>query len=279
MAVDQALLFISYIGAILLVGLLCSIVSRRLKIPNLLLLILVGMGAGFLSDIGWLPIQFPPIFLTTLAVITLAMVVFDSSSKFKFRKFDSLSLSALKLSVIFLILNTVLLSILTFYIFKPASILLAILFAAVVSGTDPSATVMLLAGTRSKLFEFLKVEAIINTPLIVLIPFLLIDVMKNVTDGSILEILSSQAFPFAQQFVAGIGAGILVGFIFFRFMKKYYSQTLSPLALITAALLTYVISESLGGNGVLGVTTAGLVFGNVYKIKHIKKLQEFGEIF
>ena len=113
----------------------------------------------------------------------------------------------------------------------------------------------------------------------VLIVILLIDIMKNLSGKITLNLLSSQIFPFAQQFVAGIGTGILVGFLFFRFMKKYYSQTLSPLALITVSLLTYVMSESLGGNGVLAVTTAGLVFGNVYKIKHIKKLQEFGEIF
>ena len=62
-------------------------------------------------------------------------------------------------------------------------------------------------------------------------------------------------------------------------MKKYYSYTLSPLAMITAAVLTYVGAEALGGNGVLAVTTAGLMFGNLYHVKHMRKLQEFGEIF
>ena len=40
-----------------------------------------------------------------------------------------------------------------------------------------------------------------------------------------------------------------------------------------------LLSESLGGNGVLAVTSAGLVFSNMYKIKHAQKLREFGEIF
>jgi NhaP-type Na+/H+ or K+/H+ antiporter len=249
-----------------------------MKIPNILLLILAGMGIGYIRYDGMPLIEFPPVFLTSLAVITLAMVVFDSSSRFKFREFDTLSASALQLSVLFLILNMAVLSIITHYIFG-IHILLAVLFSAVVSGTDPSSTLMILAGAKSKLFELLKVESIHNTPIIVLIPLLLIDDMHNLTAGSTLDIIKAQALPFAQQFVACIGTGILVAFIFFRFMKRYYSATLSPLALITAALLTYVIAEALGGNGVLAVTTAGLVFGNLYKIKHIKTLHKFGEIF
>ena len=97
---DSALLVIGYIGIILLIGLLGSIISRKLKIPNLLLLVLIGMGIGSITYQGQPIIQFSSLFLTSIAIITLAMVVFDSSSRFKFREFDTLSASALKLSLI-----------------------------------------------------------------------------------------------------------------------------------------------------------------------------------
>jgi len=276
---EPTLIYIIYFGIILLLGLISSIISRKLKIPNLMLLIGIGMIVGYIKYEGKSIIQFSPIFLTSIAIITLSMIVFDSSSKFRFKKFDSSTVSAFKLASVFLILNTIILSTLTYYLFKPSSVFLAVIFAAVVSGTDPSATLMILSGAKTKLFELLKVEAVLNTPLIVLIPFLLIDIMKQATETTAFNILSAQALPFAQQFVAGIGTGFLIAFIFFRFMKKYYSATLSPLAIITAALLTYALSEALGGNGVLAVTTAGLVFGNLYHIKHKRKLQEFAEIF
>jgi cell volume regulation protein A len=276
---DPVLINIGYIVAILLIGLLSSIISRKLRIPNLLLLILVGMGIGYIKYNNQPIVQFSPIFLTSLAIITLAMVVFDSSSRFNFRKFDTLSLSALKLSLIFLLINLVFLSTMAFYVFKPAHFFLAILFAAVVSGTDPSSILMILAGAKLKVFELLRVESILNTPLIVLIPFLLIDILKNAAEESTLALISAQLLPFAQQFVVGIGTGILIGLVFFRFMKKYYSAVLSPLAFIIVALLTYTGAEALGGNGVLSVTSAGILFGNLYHVKHIKLLQKFGEIF
>jgi len=61
-------------------------------------------------------------------------------------------------------------------------------------------------------------------------------------------------------------------------MKKQYSIVLSPLAVITAALLTYTLAENLQGNGVLAVTTMGLLFGNVY-VKQKFQLQEFSSVF
>jgi cell volume regulation protein A len=275
---DPILLSLSYIGIILLIGLLGSIISRKLKIPNLIILIGTGMILGYIKYQGQPIINFSPFFLTGLAIITLAMVVFDSSSRFNFREFDTLSASALKLTGIFLLFNLIFLSLITNYFFKPASFLLALLFAAVVSGTDPSSILAILGKVRSKPFELLKIEAILNTPFIVLIPFLLIDIIKDIA-GSTLEIISSQALPFAQQFVVAIGTGILLGLIFFRFMKKYYSATLSPIALVIVALLSYIGSEVLGGNGVLSVTTAGILFGNLYHVKHMKSLLRFGELF
>lgn len=275
---EQALLNIGYIGILLLFGLLSSIISRKLKIPNLLILLGVGVLIGYATFNGKPIFELPQVFLTSIAIITLAMVVFDSSSKFNFRRFDTLSVSALKLSLTFLFLNILLITPIIYYTLNPTSILIAVIFAAVISGTDPSSTMMVLGGARTRLFELLKVESILNTPLIVLIPFLLINIITGAEELSV-SLLSTQIIPFTQQFVGGIGTGVLVSLIFFRFMKKHYSQTLSPLALITSALLTYIGAEAIGGNGVLAVTTAGLMFGNLYQVKHKKKLQEFGEIF
>jgi len=272
--IDQALLYTSYIGTILLIGLLCSIISRKLRINTALLLIGVGMAIGYLLYDGKPIIEFSPSVLASLAVITLALVVFDSSSRFKFREFDTLSFSAIKISLIFFVLNMALLAVAAHYLFS-VSVLLSLLFAAVVSGTGPA----LMMFSRSKVFELLKVESIFNIPFTILISFLLIDLIKNTENNGSFGFLSGQAFPFAQQFVAGIGTGLLISFVFFGFMKKYYSRTLSPLAIITAALVTYIIAEILGGSGVLAVTTAGIFFGNVYHIKHIRKLQEFGRTF
>jgi cell volume regulation protein A len=242
-------------------------------------LILVGIGISNISYKGEPLIQFSSLFLTSTAILALATIVFDSSSRFKIREFDALSLSALKLSLIFILLNMIILGFVTYWIYKPISPLLAILFAAAMSGTSPSAIMTALReGKKIKVFELLEIESIINTPLIVLIPFLILDILRNVQEQFSASILLDQISPFTQQFVTGVGAGVFIGLLFFKVMRKRYSPTLSPLALIAAAILTYTVAEHLGGNGVLAVTTMGLFFGNVF-IEHKRKLQEFSETF
>jgi len=272
------LLFLTYLAVILLIGILISIISRKLRLPKILLLILVGV---FLNNITYKNaplIFFPELFLSAISILALVMIIFDSSSRLKLKRFDAFSLNTLSLSFIFLILNMIFLSFFLVLIFDVNSIFLALIFSTLMAGTDPGAVLSMLKEAKSRVFDFLKIEALINTPLIVLLPFIILDLKSSLKGKIILSQFIDQIAPFLQQFVVGIGAGVLVGLIMFKFMKKEYSKVLSPLTMITAALLTYIIAENLKGNGVLAVTAMGLLFGNVY-LKQKYQLREFSLVF
>ena len=61
-------------------------------------------------------------------------------------------------------------------------------------------------------------------------------------------------------------------------MKKTYFGDLSHLAILTAAIISYVGSEFVGGSGVLAVASFGLLFGN-FHIEHKLSLEKFASIF
>lgn len=274
----EPITFLTYLSIVLLIGIICTILSQKIKIPNVLLLIIAGILIGNISYRGELLIQFPETFLTSISVLALVLIIFDSSSRFKLREFTSLSTQALKLTGVFLVLNAIFLTIFTFKVFPTTSIFMALLFSTLMSGTAPDAVLMMLKKSKNQIFELLEVEALINTPLVVLLPFIILDFIKSVQVEYIFSKFIEQIGPFIQQFVTGIGAGIVVGIIVFRVMKKKYSETLSPLAIITSALLTYILAENLGGNGVLAVTTMGLFFGNMY-VTHKVQLREVSAFF
>ena len=272
------LAFLTYLGIILLLGIICTLISRWIRIPNLLLLVLVGIGLSRIEYKGAPLISFSPIFLVSVGILALVMIVFDSTSRLKLRTFDTFSISALKLTIFFLVLNLTALTLATHLIFA-VPIPMALLFASIMSGTAPGVVLSIIKETKNKVLELLEIESIINTPIIVIIPFIIIDFIQNVKEVTLnAELLISQLIPFLTKIVAGIGAGILIGLIVFKVMRRKYSEQLSPLAIIVSALLTYVLAENLGGSGVLGVTTIGLFFGNVY-VKEKKKLAEFSAMF
>jgi NhaP-type Na+/H+ or K+/H+ antiporter len=216
--------------------------------------------------------------MTSISILALVMIVFDSSSRFSLKKVDYFSLHTLWLSIVFLIFNLIFLTIFTMLIFGVKSVFLALIFAALMSGTSPAVVLSMFKNVKNKVFDFLGLESLLNTPLVVLIPFIILDLKTTLKDELVIETFIDQFVPLLQQFVVGVGAGVLIGLIMFKFMRKAYSAVLSPLAVITSALLAYIIAENLGGNGVLAVTSMGLLFGNVY-LKQKFQLREFASVF
>src|SRR3989338_7856369 len=254
----EQLPFLTDLTILLIVGIVCTVLAKKLQISNVLLLILAGIGLTQIPYPERTLFQFPPAFLTIIATITLVIVLFDSSARFKWKIVDQVTGKALKLATVFLIVNAFLLSIAVSYIFEIKNLFLILIFSATMAATSADVSLtMLKKYSTHKIVEILRIESIINTPLTVLIPFIIIDLMKTIkVEGSLVIIttLFEQLKPFITQFVAGIGAGVLVGLILGKIIKQGFNEKFSPLILLTAALLTYVLAENLGGNGVLAVT-------------------------
>ena len=83
MAFEGPILFLTYIAVILLIGIIFSYLSNKLKITNVLFLIVAGMIIGATPFRGKPVIFFPDIFITSVSILALVMIVFDSSSRFK----------------------------------------------------------------------------------------------------------------------------------------------------------------------------------------------------
>jgi NhaP-type Na+/H+ or K+/H+ antiporter len=255
----EALTILTAISVVLLIGVLFSILAKRLNLPEIMVLIIVGIVLGFFTYKGDALIQFPTMFLTAVSLLALALIVFDSSSKLRLKELDAFSIKALKFVGIFTLLSLVIFTIAS-KLLLGIPIVLALLFVTITLGTSPDIVLSVLQETKNKVIAILKLESVFNTPLNVLLPFVIIDFTQGQSQLSgVVELI----VPFLTKFVVGIGAGIFVGVILFKIMQKQYSPLYSPLAVIIASLLAYVLAENLHGNGVLAVITLGIFFGNV----------------
>ncbi len=279
MVLALSMLNLAYFGIILLIGILCSIIAKKIRIPSILLYVLSGIGIGYAlrkSGSEYAVSLSGGVFITSVAILALVMIVFDGSSRFRYRDFDQFAWNAAKLVIVFLILVVLFLGPVT-YIVLGLGVLLSLLFASLMIGSAADVSFAVLKeGTKNKVLKTLEIESIVNTPISVLIPFIIIGLINKVQEIEVRAILQQ----FLLQIVVGIGVGVLMGLIVFRVMRKYYAHVLSPLAVITAAILTYVIAETdiLRGNGVIAVVTLGLFFGN-FTIKKKEELHEFSATF
>ncbi len=274
MVADAALVFLTHFAIILTLGIISTIIARMLRLPSTLLYIISGMMLGMLAQRGVIQLSFPELFIATVSIFALAIVLFDACSHFKWYEFDTHTFLALKHTGIFIALCFIVLTPLLMFLFPITQLYLAFMFSGLMIGTSPDAMLSLLKGKPHRVIEFLKLESTLNTPLVVILPFLVLELHQ--LGGGFLTPFVKEFSALALTISISAAVSIVLSLIVFKLMKKYYSESLSPLVLITVALLSYVLGEQLGGNGVLSVTIMGLFFGNSY-IKHPTLLREFSK--
>lgn len=273
---NSSLQILTNLGIVLILGILMSVLSNKLKVANVLLLLLTGIGLSQITIGGSPLINFSTSFLLAIGTLTLILITFDGSGRFEFKTLNELFNPTFKLTTIFLLLNLIILTPIVSYLFFKnfilESILASAILASLMSGTDPSSVFIMLKNKAKYLIEILEMESIINTPITVIVPFIILDFITGTEQGvtSYLPIL-------LQQVIVAIGTGVVIGIIVFKTMKKSFSETLSPVAIIAASLLAYVIAENLNGTGVLAVATLGVMFGNIY-LKEKQTLQGFNSM-
>ncbi len=276
----DAIFYLTGLVLLLIIGIVASVVARKLRVSSILLYVLIGIliaNTG-LNETGIF--SFETQFLVALSLLTLAMIVFDGSSRFTLQDLDKRSTRAVELVIAFIICNILILGSATLFLyldFTLRGVILALIFAVIMAGTDPGSVFVMLGETKHKVLDFIRLEAVLNTPLIVIIPFLLLDILQGVTDLNVTSTFTELIVPFLQQIIVGVGTGMLLGILVFRMMRKHYSKKLSPLVVIATTVLTYVLAENLAGNGVVAVATLGLVFGNSY-VKRKGQLVEFSTL-
>jgi len=214
-----ALTIITQIGLMLLLGILFSLVAGKLKLPKILLLLIAGIVLGNLTYNGQDLIQLPELLLTGIGLFALIMIVFDSAASFRIRQVDIFSAPALKLTAIFLVINMIILTFVTKWVLGLETFFFAALFAALMSGTSPSVTLSLLGNTKNRVVNILELESLVNTPIIVILSLMMLDFATDVKKVA-LDTFLQQIMPFLAQIITGIGAGIVVGLIVFKIMKK-----------------------------------------------------------
>jgi cell volume regulation protein A len=266
------------LGLVLLIGVLLSLLASRLRVPDILLFVLVGFGLAQFPFEHNPVIGFTPYFIVTVSLFALALIVFEGSANFRLGEVDHLSAATLKLILWSIVLHMSLFTAAAVMLGFPVG--MAAVFAGILLGTSAPVVIPLLGKVRGEMFSLLKLESLLNTPVNVVVPFLLLDLVTATGGHDVFTVAAAQLQPFLLKLFVGIGVGVLAGIILFKVFKRVYEKVHSPLSLLISALVSFSIAEKLGGSGVLAVTAQGMLFGNMYLAGHLRgRLMEVQSVF
>ena len=112
-----ALEIITALSILLLVGVILTYLCGKLKISNVFFLIVAGFLMSFIKLQGQSLVVFSTEFLTSVAIIALIMIVFDSTSRFRVREIAKETSFALEVSLLFMVVSLVVIPIVTHFLF------------------------------------------------------------------------------------------------------------------------------------------------------------------
>jgi cell volume regulation protein A len=259
-------------GILLLLSILASKASDRLGVPALLLFLVLGMLAG--SD-GPGGIYFDDARIAqSLGVVALVFILFSGGLDTHWKTVRPVLGRALLLSTFGVFFTAALVGWFAVSVLG-LSLLEGLLLGAIVSSTDAAAVFSVLrakgVGLKGDVKSLLELESGSNDPMAVFLTTAITGLLIS-PETSIFGLVPM----FFQQMIVGAalgyGMGILMIAIINRIRLEY--EGLYPVLTLSLVILTYGLTDFLGGNGFLAVYLAGLFMGNNDFI-HKKSLRRF----
>ncbi|EAW33789.1 Na+/H+ antiporter [Lyngbya sp. PCC 8106] len=242
---------------VLLVSLSVATISRLFvwfrRIPFTLLLVIVGSILAF-EDIRLVNLS-PELILE----IFLPPLLFEAGWNMKWRELKRDLIPVTLFAIIGVIISVVGIAFgLNWFAGIPIAI--ALLVGASLSATDPISVVALLKelGAGQRLRTLMEGESLFNDGVAVVAFSLLVGIPMGTSEFSVSQTLL-QFFTFVG---IGGGVGCLIGFGISYLTQRFDSPLVEQSLTLVSAYGTYVVTEELGGSGVIGVVTVGLILGN-----------------
>ncbi len=261
MAAINVLTALVLIGAALLVlGVLSSLIATRFGAPLLLVFLVIGMLAGEDGPGGIVFNDFRAAYL--IGSVALAVILFDGGLRTRLTAFRGVLAPSLLLATVGVALTAGFTALAAIWLLNlgPWN---ALLLGAIIAPTDAAAVFVLLRSgglqLRRRAGATLEIESSTNDPAAVFLTVAIVVVLEAGQAGAWETLL----LTLLQQ--AGIGGflGVVGGLLICVTVNRLdLAEGLHPLLVVAAAVVLYALATLAGGSGYVAAFIAGLIVGN-----------------
>ncbi len=263
MNADELLLLLA---GIMLLGFVGEIAFRKKRIPDMLLLLLIGILIHYSRIIPDTYISILRLLLPFVGIVALILIVFGGLLRLDLQKFGHSVSKGIAIAVADLAFVMGLMTPLLYFVFK-VPLLISLLLSTILSETAAPFIIPLMA--RIKLDEdmthSIEVETIFNSVLNVIGALLILSIINQQT-----SLVSITGFLFGSVSEAIVLGGI-VGILWLIVLKQaaaphYYIATIAVLFLI------WGVSDYIGASAILATFIFSIIISNSLPISKILKI-------
>ncbi len=267
----------------LLIGALLKAVMRNSRLPYTVVLLLVGIAAGGIDQLGLFGTDtlISGIFLQVSSIdphlilyLFLPTLIFESAYSMEPHLFFRIAPQITLLAIVGLIISMVLSALAVNWLLS-WGMGTALLFGALISATDPVAVVALLKekSSRKRLETLIEGESLLNDGTAIVF----FSLFYGFSLGTTTEI---KALPVIGEFIWVVSAGLIIGaaigWAVLCIIGKLINQPLIEISLsVAAAYLTFIIAEILHVSGVVALVALALMFSTLGRTRISPEIAHF----
>lgn len=273
MSIPDILLILS---GVLVVSMIAASVCRHLPIPYTVLLVILGLAVSFFShDLRLLNFyHFDQFHLTPELVfyIFLPALVFESALSLDARALLKNIVPILMLAIVGMLASVILVGVGIWWTLE-IQLIVALLFASLISATDPVAVVALFKelGVSRHLSVLIEGESLLNDATAIVLFSLLLTLHAqpyySLGDGTV------AMGHFLKVFFGGIAVGVCIGVLMSELLVRLFhgNQSIPVVLSLVLAYLSFIIAEhELHVSGVMAVLSAAISL-NIVGLSRLSK--------
>ena len=266
----DALSFLGLAAITIVIGYIGSLFFKKTGVPDVIWLLLLGLVLGPLLNLidRTLYIAVLPL----LSALALIMILFDAGLSMDFYQVIRSFPRSLLLAIVGVVFSMIAVSLFMVF-FLNFNITEGLLLGSIVGGTS-SASVASIArrvgGIRENVKTLLTLESILNDPLTIVIPIVLVGFLTATTQINPID----PAISIVSAFSIGGMLGLLGGLIWQTIADRLKEKHLEYILTLAAIFVVYITVEALHGSGPIAALLFGLVVGNKKVIYGILKMRQ-----
>ncbi|MEO5347083.1 MAG: sodium:proton antiporter [Magnetococcus sp. YQC-9] len=266
----HALLVFGYVWA---VGIFCGILANKLKIPDVAVYLLVGMGLGP-SVLNLVDIPMDSALNQGILIFGSCYILFDGGASLRLKVLKEVWITITVISTIGVLITTGITAVAAHFILG-VPFIVALLLGATIASTDPATLIPVFRTVtiKDRVAQTVMSESAFNDAMGAIITFTILGIAMGTGSfdlGHTLYVLVKESF-------LGILTGIVVGFVtvfLIAHRRIGFLASYSPVVSLLAVIGSYMLADALHSSGFMAVFVLGIMLGNMdifgLKMDHVE---------
>lgn len=250
------------VGIILLTGSFSGMLAQKLKMPDVVVFLLVGMGLGP-ELAGVFDVKADSTINQLILIFGSSYILFDGGASLRLKVLKEVWITILIISTIGVLITTAITGLAAVQLLG-IPLITALLLGSTIASTDPATLVPVFKQVRIKdrVAQTVMSESAFNDAMGAIVTFSIMGVALG-TGGRFS--LGSATFNLLNNALIGVLIGGVLGYLAAALIahEKYdFLQEYAPLVTLMAVLGAYMTAENFHASGFMAVFVFGIVLGN-----------------